>query len=281
MNIHLHGMDTSFASYQHLVDFAHICNSVKGNVNVHFPSWFAANMSSPLGAILSQVQINGCTVQFTNADAIFQKNGFLTHFGYPSSPDINRTTIKYMRLKRDDARSFHEFIRTALIEHPNLPHLSSGLKKKIQEAIFEIFVNAQTHSGVSDIFTCGQFFPTKHKIEFTITDMGNGFRENFKSRFGQDIFPEKAIEWAMVSGNTTKIGVPGGIGLAILKEFAVKNDGKIQIVSDAGFYQWDAKGQHLNRFSRPFPGTIVNVQFRTNDPHSYSLVGEASTEDIF
>jgi len=111
--------------------------------------------------------------------------------------------------------------------------------------------------------------------------MGQGFRQNFWRRFERDVAPEKAIEWAMVSGNTTKVGVPGGIGLAILKEFAAKNNGKIQIVSDAGFYQWDADGQHLSRFSCPFPGTIVNVQFRTDDRNSYSLVGEASTDDIF
>ncbi|MDR4507873.1 MAG: hypothetical protein MRJ65_06500 [Candidatus Brocadiaceae bacterium] len=44
--------------------------------------------------------------------------------------------------------------------------------KKITESIYEIFVNAQIHSETDFIYTCGQFFPNKHMIEFTIKDTG-------------------------------------------------------------------------------------------------------------
>lgn len=281
MNIRLHVMDTSFHSYQHLAAFAQQIQSISGELHITFSGWFAANMSAALGAILYEFRSRGGVVNFTNPDDIFRRNGFLSHFGHPAVQDYRNTTIQYQELKVSDSRRFHDFIRTSLLDHPQLPHLSDGLKRKIQEAIFEIFVNAQTHSGQSCIFTCGQFFPQKHKIEFTITDMGVGFGANFSSRFNRNVPPERAIEWAMIEGNTTKTDAPGGIGLAILKEFTVKNNGKIQIISNTGFYQLDAGGIHLNSLSTAFPGTIVNVQFRTDDANSYVLASEMSTDDIF
>jgi hypothetical protein len=64
-------MNTSFVSYQHLADFALTCQAATESISIRFPAWFAANMSSPLGAILSQFQARGGVVTFENPDPIF------------------------------------------------------------------------------------------------------------------------------------------------------------------------------------------------------------------
>ena len=85
----------------------------------------------------------------------------------------------------------------------------------------------------------------------------------------------------MIDGHSTKQNIPGGIGLAILREFININNGKIQIVSDDGFYQLDTNGVQKKLFSGPFPGTIINIQFKTDDRTSYSLVSEIDSDELF
>ena len=41
--------------------------------------------------------------------------------------------------------------------------MPGGVKEKVIEAIYEIFVNAQIHSETQLIYTCSQFFPNKTK----------------------------------------------------------------------------------------------------------------------
>jgi hypothetical protein len=52
----------------------------------------------------------------------------------------------------------------------------------------------------------------------------------------------------MKDGHSTKQGISGGIGLAILKEFVILNKSKIQIISDDGFYQLDPMGYKRDYF---------------------------------
>jgi hypothetical protein len=71
------------------------------------------------------------------------------------------------------------------------------------------------------------------------------------------------------------------LGLAVLREFVNVNKGKMQIVSNEGFYQFDSDGETLKEFQGEFPGTIVNLQFRTVDNNNYSLKSEIDINDIF
>lgn len=186
-----------------------------------------------------------------------------------------------MKLKPTDGKYFNTYVVEELIGRAELPRMSALVKEKITEAIYEIFVNAQIHSNSKHIYTCGQFFPRDDKIEFTIVDVGIGFKRKVNERFNSNLSSIQAINWATQDKNTTKIGVTGGIGLALLKEFIGKNGGKMQIISDDGFYQYDVLGEQMNLFNGSFPGTIVNLQFRTNDNSSYVLKSEFDNKDIF
>jgi len=194
--------------------------------------------------------------------------------------DTNNTTIKYLKLKPTDGRFFRGYIFDELLNHSELPEISPELKKKITEAIYEVFINARIHSESEFIYTCGQIFPRKHQIEFTVTDTGIGFKNCISKRFNKILSSTQALKWATMDDHTTKQGISGGIGLAILKEFVKKNKGKIQIISDDGFYQM-ADGQEWTReFSGAFPGTVVNMEFRTDDTSSYALLDEITNDDI-
>lgn len=281
----LSNINTYVNSYQQFIDFYH---ETKGyifeNIDVELNHWFAANMSAVLGGLLDKVSIAN-TIRITSNPqriaTILQKNGFLANYGYSTIIDTNHTTVPYLKLKPTESRYFYDYVNNRLLSNTALPAMSSHLKQKITESIYEIFVNAQMHSETDYIYTCGQFFPKKHKIEFTIVDMGVGFKQKISKRFNRELNSLQAIRWAIEDGNSTKIGIPGGIGLAILKDFIKKNKGQFQIVSDDGFYQFSDTGEEKHFLNNSFPGSIINIQFRTDDIHTYTLTSEINLSTIF
>ena len=52
-------------------------------------------------------------------------------------------------------------------------------------------------------------------------------------------------------------------------------------MSDDGFYQLDSQNERTESFKEAFPGSIINMQFRTDDNSSYALSGEVKPDDIF
>ena len=284
----LYDITDSVESYQKLITLYHAHkDKLFDNVSIELRQWFSANMSAALGAILDKFTSNLNDIHFVylspRIETILSKNDFLTYFGKQRAIDINNTTIKFQKIKPTDGRYFKNYVIEELIDGhtADLPKMSEGVKEKIVEAIYEIFVNAQIHSETEFIYTCGQFFPQKNKIEFTIVDTGIGFKERINRRFESKLTAPQAIKWAVQDKKTTKVGVSGGIGLAVLKEFIAMNKGKMQIVSGDGFYQFNADGELVHLFNADFPGTIVNLQFRTDDINNYRLKSEIDINEIF
>lgn len=249
-------------------------------------NWLDANLCSPLGAILYKAGRNLNTIQFTNLppqiEEILSKNNFLCMYGRKRRKDIYGTTIEYKRFEIQDDRYFAAYIQEHLTGK-GIPEMTPTLQKKFQESIFEIFSNAVTHSRTHlGIFSCGQFFPKKNHLDFTITDLGIGFYRNVKEALDLPLSPEKSIEWAMQEGNTTrKDNIPGGLGLKLLFDFIQKNRGRIQIVSDRGFWEYHNGKTSTHLFSDPYPGSMVNIQINTADPCSYCLTSEIHPDEIF
>jgi anti-sigma regulatory factor (Ser/Thr protein kinase) len=242
-------------------------------------------MAAPLGAVLDLLEANFNDIVFDKVDggikSILQKNGFLSYFGFDSQIDIHGTTIQYQKMKPDDGRYFREYVTAQFIKRSELPNMSSALQRKMTEAMFELFNNAKIHSETKHIYTCGQFYPKRHTIEFCIVDTGIGFKEKFKKRFKKTVSAIDAIQWSLKDKNTTKIGVSGGIGLSVLSEFVHLNQGKLQIASGNGFYQYSEGKETLKELNCSFPGSIINVLFKTNDDKNYSLSSETDETDLF
>ena len=115
-----------------------------------------------------------------------------------------------------------------------------------------------------------------------MADLGIGIRKNVKDHTGLDLQADKAIEWATQEHNTTKRGpIPGGLGLKLLTEFINLNGGRLQIVSDVGYWLLENGQPHSVVSSLPFPGTVVNVEINTSDTQSYVLASELTESEIF
>ena len=281
--INLTDINGSFSSYEFLIQsFLNVKASRFAKIKVCLSNWFSANMSAVLGGLLDSLDSsNEIELNPDNSiRKILEKNRFLSNYGYPRLYDSNNTTIPYLKLRAEDSRYFNNYVIDELLSKSALPKMSDALKKKIAESIYEIFVNAQMHSGSPFIYTCGQFYPYGNKIEFTIVDMGRGFKTNVNERFNTNMTSIQSIKWAIIDGNTTKVNAPGGLGLSLLKEFICKNKGKIQIVSGDGFYEYGNECAE-RQLSVPFPGSIVNMCFKTDDKNSYLLASEVKTADIF
>ncbi len=256
-------------------------------IDMRATSWFDADMCAAFGAILYRLGEELNTVRLTNlrtgVEKILLKNGFLSHYGREKIPDRWGTTIPYQRFDVKDDRYFADYIETELMHRSEIPSMSSGLLKKFRESIFEIFSNAVLHSrSEQGIFSCGQFYPARNQLDFSVTDLGIGIRQNVKENTGLDLVPEAAIAWATEGRNTTKRGqIPGGLGLKLLGEFIDLNGGRIQIVSDAGYWRREKGKTFTARLSQPFPGTVVSVEINTADTQSYALSSELSETDIF
>ncbi len=253
--------------------------------------WFDADMCAALGAILYSLGKNLNEIRLIRipqeVETILSKNGFLSHYGRVKIPDKWRTTITYQRFDVKDDHYFAGYIESELIHRSEIPQMSQGLLRRFRESIFEIFSNAVLHSKTDlGIFSCGQYFPKRKRLDFTVADLGIGIYQNIINNTNYKLSPENAISWATEEFNTTKRGnlpgVPGGLGLKLLCEFIDLNGGRIQIVSDAGYWQRKDGETTTKSLSHPFPGTVVSLEINTADTKVYRLTSEKlSPEDIF
>jgi hypothetical protein len=248
--------------------------------------WFDANLLAILGAILSNLQEKLNTIKIINLNQItekaFSKNLFLSNFGGYTIDDFYHTTVKYKKFKSSEEKLFKYYLDNELLSKNELPQMTLGLKKKINESIFEIFNNAIFHGQSDSIFSCGQYYPQKNKLDFTLVDLGNTIKSNVNKYLKEDLNSSDAINWAVQEGHTTKTGdTPGGLGLSLIREFLKLNNGKIQLISSDGY--WEQSGENINKsnFNKEFGGTIVNLEFNLTDKNAYCLTSELNPKDIF
>ena len=160
--------------------------------------------------------------------------------------------------------------------------MSPLLKSKINKSIFEIFNNANIHGQCEHVFSCGQYFPFKRRLLFTIADLGNTIKRNVNAYLNQSFTGSDAIRWAVEEGNTTKTGtIPGGLGLSLIRDFLKLNNGRIQIVSSCGYWEERKGAIFAKEFENVLMGTIVNLDITINDQSSYVLASEVDPNSIF
>lgn len=278
------GFDALVSLYQS----AKNCRFENIEIDMQETTWFDADMCASFGAILHRLNVHyHNNIKLSNVplkqQQIFSRNGFLSHYGYDRVPDNWGTTIPYQIFDAKDERFFGSYIECNLMNRSEIPAMSDRLRKKFQRSIFEIFSNAVLHSGTKlGIFSCGQFFPNRNHLDFSIADLGVGIKNNIKNTLGLDLDSEGAINWATSGRNTTKKnGIPGGLGLKLLIEFVDLNDGKIQIVSDSGYWKRSKKKTETKKLNGVFPGTVINLEINTNDLQSYKFANEIDESDIF
>lgn len=271
-------INNNFDGFQQLIRLYEI-NRDKSfeTVDIDIRIFFAANMCSPLAAILDKIISNLNTVNLHvngKIQDILQRNRFLSEYGYETVFDEKDTTIPYTKFSRTESKEFAFYVKEKLLDRKDMPNLSSELKSRVTAAITEIFSNSCLHTDTPYVYACGQFYPKMNILDFTLSDQGEGIREKVSKFLNKSISSTEAIQWAMVDGNTTKKNIPGGYGLAILRSLIEYNKGYLQIISDNGFYMFSEGKERLQSFQSKYPGTVVNLQFRTDDTSSYYLKSE-------
>lgn len=250
-------------------------------------SFFEANMAAPFYVLIrslfeaiNNVVLINLSIKTKN---ILRKNHFLKLFGEDSLVDTKQTTIPFRIFKLNSEQHFNDYLGNYM-RGRGIPTMSSALTKKFLQSLLEIFTNASIHSDSQwGIFACGQFFPTKKRMDFTIVDAGIGFVGNVR-RFTQrhDMSSSEAISWALDEGRSTKEqGYPGGLGLKLIKDFICLNKGKLQIVSRFGYCEIANGKLDVSEMKYDFPGTCVNIEINTEDTSSYCLKSELKSDDIF
>ena len=289
MNVNLGKIYNNAVGYQELISLYHNAHSSGQNVIVvdfTNASWFEANICAPLGALLHRLRAEGKEIRLGNlhpkVKKILTKNAFLKDFGMDTEEGASRTAMAYSRFEPADEKIFPGYIEKHF-KGKGIPKMSPLLTAKFREGIFELFSNAVLHSETKHgIFVCGQYFPTGKRLDFSIVDMGVGIRHNVLTKRGLTMRAEHAIAWALEGNNTTKTGsIPGGLGLKLIRDFIKLNGGRIQIVSDAGYWETHIDGNTVLPFTAAFPGTLVNIEINTADKCTYQLASEAPPDNLF
>lgn len=238
-------------------------------------------MCAPLGAVMAgrRPTLQNLTPAIA---AILQKNRFIT--GDTSRVDTYGTTIAFRQFDTSERDDFQRYIADHF-RGKGLPRMSTALRREFRQSLFELFENAVAHSDTKlGIFACGQYFPNQSELHFCVADRGVGIPSRVRDFLKEPISAERAIGWAMEGQNTTRLvadGLPGGLGLKMIREFIGKNGGAIHVASDDGYW-WDRGGGVVTRkLTAPFPGTAVDIEINTADTKSYALANEIDPREIF
>ena len=282
---------SNFVGYKYFIDlYYQIHSSEDLNYTISFENVkvFDANLSAILRAINDTGREKNKNIELININEeikdIFILNKFIEDASGIISPDNKETVIPFMKFTPYKDIEFMKYVATEMLSKPDFPKHTKMLSKKINTSIFELFENARTHGHCKYIYTCGQIIKDEgnSRLYFTIVDMGKTIKTNVNEYLNVKFSGHQAIDWAMKSGNTTKTGdVSGGLGLDIIFEFIQLNNGRIQIVSSDGYWEYLKNRKVKKEFERPFNGTIANIEVNLDDKSRYKLKEEISLKDIF
>lgn len=286
-------IENNYSSFKTLIDIhKQLRDYGVASVDMDFARtrFLAANLSAVVGAILDGIDVF-CFLNIINfqpqVKTILQKNDFLSFYGFPQLKDHWATTIKYKKFKATETQSFSDYIYDELFSKTEFPSMTKQLQKQIATSLLEIFVNAGMHGHCHSVYTCGQYFPRYETLNFTIVNLGNTIKENVinfclnKNINVNGLTGIKAINWAVKENTTTKLNATGGLGFNTVRNFIRTNQGKIQIISDNGFWEENPCAIINKEFNNSFNGTIVNFEIKMNDNKDYCAKDEAMDANIF
>lgn len=277
---------TNYEGYKTFIDLCHVLKgqSLKTfEVNFANTKRFDANLVAILGALATMASNKLNILHFVNIKNdlidLFQQNGFIDLFR--DKRKINKEqSVVFEKFKIKDNRAFVDYIDNELLSKAVLPKMSKLLKKEINTSIYEIFTNAVIHGRCRYVFCCGQHYPKRKRLDFTLVDVGTTIKHNVNYFLKETYNGSRAIGWAIQTGHTTKHeNIPGGLGLSLILEFLEKNGGKMQIISADGFWSKEKENIFAKDFDKDFGGTIVNIEFNLDDPARYCLTSELTNLD--
>ncbi|QNL51960.1 HAMP domain-containing histidine kinase [Olivibacter sp. SDN3] len=285
--IHLNGNSDGFDFLSRLANETSECFIDNITIDFYHCLFIQGNLCAVLGALIRDLHFNGNTVTIINVRdkilGLLKRNDFLYHYQFAiQESDDRNTCIPYKIFGRDDEKAATDFFYKQLFNKPRMPMMSDKAKKKVISNIFEICVNAVTHSGCEIVHCCGQIYRgTLSKAIVSFVDTGRTIKQNVNDYLKKSLSGGECIMWALEEGNTTKEGnTPGGLGLNEVYQLIAMNNGKLQIVSSDGFVEILGGDKKISYIANSFPGTIVNMEIKLNDNNFYVLHSEQNDDDL-
>lgn len=197
-----------------------------------------------------------------------RQNGFFQLFGGPLvTPGTNAVPVRHF-LNSSQEDKIVDYLVNGWIKKGWIS-VGSDLSGPIVGNIWEIFANSFEHSSCDvGLFVCGQHYPTKRQLGLSMVDFGVGIPVRVRKFLDiPTLSAAECLSWAIKSGNSTRIGSPGGLGLDMLKDFIRLNNGELSVYSGNGFFRWFGSSQEFGTMPSYFRGTMVNVMLRCDGMH--------------
>ena len=255
-----------------LVEFEQSCQQYQDcsiAVDLQRLQWLDANLSAVFGAMMHRLhQTRHLDFTFDSADlrgrfSILARNGFSDNLNVQLT-DGYGTAIRLRRFDAEEDEGFNVYIDQQLLAHAKL-QLHPNLRSDMMLSFNEVFTNVSLHANTTNpLFTCGQYYPSKQKLHFSLVDLGVGYLKPIQQHNAAITSHTAAIQWALEAGHTTRqteegyYGVVGGHGLSKLHQYCCQQRGELQIISGNAF--WSSLCPDSCQLIEPFQGSIVNIK---------------------
>lgn len=283
-----YGFDTLMSFFDTIIQ-----NGISKHYTLEFcaNAWFDANLFPVLYAYLAYCKFSfDCSFSYKynrhsssrKIHDLMIRNGFAEEcFHIKTKPRESETVVPFKIFDSTDTYSFGKYIDSEIVLY--LPAMDPADRRGISAYIQELFGNAQIHGECRKVFTCGQYYRTKGKMDFTIVNLGKTFGDNVIGFFNNigDTAPDHSIAWAVEPEHSTKLTSSGGWGLSLMREFIHYNNGRFQIVSGDEYWELNKQKEVCKRFNYSFPGTIVNIEIDQRDKNYYSYSAKEISEELF
>lgn len=242
-----------------------------------------------IGGLIRMIQRRGGMVCF-NLESLradvrknVEENGFLGTLGFGGTA-ARGNSIPY---REDDV---HE--KDVLVDYLRTQWLGRGwinitglLMDAIVGRVLEIYDNAFEHGNSPvGVFSCGQHFPRRRELNLTVVDFGVGIPSNVRYHLqNSEMTGSDCMKWASTRGNTTKPkqGIPGGVGLDLLREFVMITGGRLEIFSHEGYALFKTGQERFLSTDSYFEGTLVNIKLHCDPTLYYRLATEPEAAPLF
>ncbi len=260
---------STYIGFNRLISFYKKClKHPQSVIEIDFSKtkWIDANMCAVLHAILYKLNKNqdntfSIDLEYVRGrfDILF-RNGFLRKILY--IPDRFGTTVELTTFSKEDDEKFYDFINYQLMNHPGMA-MTKKYRNEIIDSFLEVFVNVQLHARTDlPVFACGQYYPTKELLKFTLVDLGVGYLPPIRDYTNGKILDNRdAIMWAL-KGNSSKKDAPGGTGIKDILNCCMKTGSHLNIITGDSFWGTNLyRKKNKFREIEEFCGTTINLIF--------------------
>ena len=161
------------------------------------------------------------------------------------------------------------FWKVELEDEEKLMKLSDNARQQLFKNFYELFTNAKDHSEQKyGVFVCGHWLPKVEELVFSLYDTGIGIPRLVQNKVNSHMNGENALQWALQTGHSTRQlekGVPRGLGLSDLQEFVDINNGRLTILSNDVYYDYNKRNEFIKEIPYEIIGTLICVTICKDD----------------